>query len=137
MAAWGATAILTLMQPHELEQLGLASLRTETKRRGMAWHHWPIPDYGLPDAPFAAAWPERSATLRHRLSTGSRVLVHCRAGPGRSGTIVARLPVEHGAPADEAIRTVRITRPGAIETAGQEAWVRSGPLPPLPAARNC
>jgi ADP-ribosyl-[dinitrogen reductase] hydrolase len=37
--------------------------------------------------------------------------------------VAARLLVELGEPADEAIRRVRLARPGAIENAGQERHV--------------
>ncbi len=67
--------------------------------------------------------------LRRRLAEGARVLIHCRAGLGRTGTVAARLLVEHGLEPEAAILRVRQSRPGAIETAGQEAYVRALPLP--------
>jgi protein-tyrosine phosphatase len=57
------------------------------------------------------------------LRWGSRVLVHCRGGLGRAGTVSARLLVELGVPPVEAIRQVRRVRVGAIETAAQERYV--------------
>ena len=52
------------------------------------------------------------------------MLVHCRGGLGRAGTIAARLLVELGERPDEAIRRVREVRPGAIEREFQEPHVR-------------
>ena len=43
---------------------------------------------------------------------------------GRGGTIAARLLVELGVKPDKAIADVRTARPGAIETPGQERFVR-------------
>ena len=52
------------------------------------------------------------------------MLIHCRGGLGRAGTIAARLLVELGMRPDEAVRRVRDARgPGAIETPAQEAHV--------------
>jgi len=51
--------------------------------------------------------------------------VHCRGGLGRSGMIAARMLVELGTPADEAIARVRSARPGAVETSEQVAYVRA------------
>ena len=65
------------------------------------------------------------ARLRERLRRGERVLVHCRGGLGRAGSVAARLLVEFGAAPNEAIRQVRVARPGAIETREQEQWVHA------------
>jgi len=54
---------------------------------------------------------------------GERVLVHCRGGVGRAGTVAALMLVECGESPAIAIQRVRAARPGAIETAGQERWV--------------
>jgi ADP-ribosyl-[dinitrogen reductase] hydrolase len=64
-----------------------------------------------------------SATSRS-LCGGHDVLVHCRGGLGRAGTIAARLLVELGMEPAEAIARVRAVRPGAIETPEQERFVR-------------
>ena len=137
IAAWNAAAVVTLVEPRELDSLGIAGLGAEVRRRHMEWHHWPIEDYGVPDAAFEEAWPTRSATLRALLACGSRVLVHCKGGLGRAGTISARLLAEGGVAPDAAIQAVRAVRPGAIETRSQEAWVRAGrAVPPVPPARD-
>ena len=103
----------------------------------MDWYHWPIEDYGVPDPAFEAAWPTRSAALRSLLACGGRVLVHCKGGLGRAGTVSARLLVEGGMAPVDAIWAVRAIRSGAIETGPQEAWVRAGcAAPPVPPARD-
>jgi len=51
------------------------------------------------------------------------VLIHCTGGLGRSGMIAARLLVELGEEPRLAMQRVRAARPGAIETAAQEAYV--------------
>jgi ADP-ribosyl-[dinitrogen reductase] hydrolase len=60
----------------------------------------------------------------HRLvADGGRVLVHCRGGLGRAGTVAACLLVELGVAPQDAIRRVRAARPNAIETAAQERYI--------------
>jgi len=66
-----------------------------------------------------------AATLRQRVTAGGRVLVHCRGGLGRAGTVAACLLVEFGVRPEEAIQRVRIARPNAIETSAQERHVRA------------
>lgn len=126
VAAWGASVVLTLVEDHELEALRIQAIGREVRRRHMAWAHWPIPDVEAPDAAFDEAWPTRSAALRRVIDCGGRVLVHCKGGLGRAGTIAARLLVEMGTAPIEAIRMVRHARPGAIETIEQARWVARG-----------
>jgi protein-tyrosine phosphatase len=53
--------------------------------------------------------------------------VHCAAGLGRTGTFAAALLRSLGIAPDAAIALVRATRPGAIETPEQLAFIHHGP----------
>jgi len=123
--AWGAAHMLTLVQAREFERLGVPDFAEQAGRARFAWHHVPIRDLHVPETAIAGLWAETERTLVEALERGDRVLVHCAAGLGRSGTVVARLLVDHfGHTADSAIATVRAVRPGTIETLDQEAYVR-------------
>lgn len=124
IADWGAVAVLTLVEPHELTALKVEGLGAEVEARHMDWLHAPIRDVSTPDARFEMVWAKIGEGLRDRLRAGFSILVHCKGGLGRAGMITARLLVELGVPAEEAIRRVRAARPGAIETTAQEAFVR-------------
>ncbi len=126
VAAWNAALVVTLAEAEELAALGIAGIGAAVRRRHMEWAHWPIADYGMPDAEWAAAWPARSARLRSLLACGGRVLVHCKGGLGRAGMVAARLLVEAETATDAAIAAVRAARPGAVETVAQERWVAAG-----------
>jgi ADP-ribosyl-[dinitrogen reductase] hydrolase len=123
MGAWGAAAVVTLLQASELSRPSLAELRSHAERRGMEWHHLPIRDQAVPTKEFEASWPAVAARLHALLSQRRHVLLHCMGGLGRSGMIAARLLVEIGEEPRAAIQRVRRARPGAIETAAQEMYV--------------
>ncbi len=120
---WGASAVVCLMESCELQELKVSDLDKAVERAGLAWFHLPIRDVQTPDATFEEAWAEAGLKLRALLGDGKRVLVHCRGGLGRSGTIAARLLVELGMEPAHAIALVRKHRPCAIETTEQEAYV--------------
>lgn len=116
VAATGATALVTLMEEAELREWGAAGIGIAAERAGLAWHHLPIRDLRAPGRRFEAGWPSAGADLHARLARGERIVLHCRGGLGRSGTVAARLLIEAGAAADDAIGRVRHARRGAIQT---------------------
>jgi ADP-ribosyl-[dinitrogen reductase] hydrolase len=127
---WGAAAVVTLVEAAELKELGVPNLGAEVIARHMDWLHLPIPDYSVPDATFEQAWAEAGKGLRDRLLAGFDIMVHCKGGLGRAGTIAARLMIELGVPATQAVNQLRSVRPGAIETDAQLAYAQS--FKPLP-----
>lgn len=124
IAAWGASLVLTLVEPAELTALQVPDLGSAVQGRGMQWRHLPIADYSVPTEAFEQQWAAHGREIRALLRGGSDVLVHCKGGLGRAGMIAARLLVELGLPPDAAIREVRRVRKGAIETPSQLELVR-------------
>jgi ADP-ribosyl-[dinitrogen reductase] hydrolase len=120
---WGAAAVVTLLERKELTQLRVERLGEEVVRRKMLWFHLPIVDVSIPDRRFEEHWHVAGEELRSILCRGLDVVVHCRGGLGRAGTIAARLLVELGMEPTKAIASVRAVRRGAIETCEQERFV--------------
>lgn len=89
---------------------------------GIRQIHLPVPDFTPPSQ---AQLAQGVAAMREATASGERVAVHCGAGLGRTGTLVACYLVAVGFSPDEAIRQVRTARPGSIETPEQEAAVRT------------
>jgi ADP-ribosyl-[dinitrogen reductase] hydrolase len=111
---WGASALVNLLEVHEMQELRVPHLR-EAVGNFMAYFHLPIRDTDIPGPEFEQAWKSAGAELRRRLLAGEKILIHCKGGLGRTGMIAARLLVELGLAPDEAIRRVRRARPGTIE----------------------
>ena len=122
---WGARGLVTLLEDHEFELLGITSLSKEVDALGMRWWHLPIRDMETPDADFEIRWQQAGQELRSLLGEGLSIALHCRGGLGRTGTIAARLLVELGSAPATAIERVRAVRPGSIETRAQESFVHA------------
>ena len=118
------TAIVTLMTDDELSVNKVPNLGHAVLDSGMEWFHLPIQDMAAPDESFDDIWTEMVPRILQMIKRGDNVLVHCRGGLGRSGTIAALLLIEFGVPNDQAIIKVRHARPGAIDIAEQEEYVR-------------
>ena len=120
---WGPAAVVSILEPHELELLEVSELGEAIQAAGVAWHLLQIRDGDVPDKRFEAAWPSLSEELHGRLGAGERILLHCRGGRGRTGVVACVLAVECGAEPAEALRRARAARPRAVETSEQERYV--------------
>ncbi len=120
---WGATTLLTLLEEREFATLGVPGFAEAVRGHRFDWRHVPIPDMRPPQAEALEAWRISGPAVMGALRRGERVLIHCAAGLGRSGTLAAKLLVEFGVSPQEAIARVRSARPGTIETPEQEAFV--------------
>lgn len=123
LQTWGANIVVSLIEDHEFEELGVPTLAEEVRRKGMTWHHLPIKDMSPPDGRFQALWPQLGDELINALKNENRIFFHCKGGLGRTGTVVACLLIESGMAADDAINAVRIARRNTIETTTQERFV--------------
>lgn len=91
----GVRHVVSLLEQHEVEELGLHAEASTCLERGMVFTSFPIPDRGVPVDSSAAI------ALADALGKGCEPLVvHCRAGIGRSSTIAAAILVLLGLGAD-------------------------------------
>lgn len=97
----------------------LLSLTEDPPRRdwvndaGLLLVHLPVADM---EAPSSEQLERAVSTIRRAHERHMGVAVHCGAGLGRTGVIIACYLVSQGASASNAIAKVRRLRPGSIET---------------------
>jgi len=108
----GVTAVVSLAEsPLDEEALGEC---------GFKYHHFPVRDGARPSLAAMRAIVETIARL---IDDGETVAVHCAAGLGRTGTVLALYLVHTGLSAEEAMKAVREREPLAIENERQEEAV--------------
>ena len=124
LRAVGVSRIVYLLPDEELQRLGILDYRRAVVAAGMQPLHLPILDQGTLGPGGFDRMLDTVDQIRVRLSFGERIVVHCRGGLGRAGTVAACVLVADGMSSTEAMALVRRHRRGAIETRGQEAFVR-------------
>ncbi len=88
-----------------------------TSQIGIRYQHLPVPDMQAPSLDEIQCFTRFVTVAR---AAGIATATHCRAGLGRTGTMLACYLVHEGHTWDHALATVRVNRPGSVETPAQE-----------------
>jgi ADP-ribosyl-[dinitrogen reductase] hydrolase len=120
--AWGATAVISLLDDFEYEELAVASL-PNIYQANFQWFNLPIPDKCAPDESWLENWLSLRYDIKSILANNGKILIHCKGGFGRTGTVAALILIDHGYTAIEAINAARKAREFAVETETQEKFV--------------
>ena len=132
VVGWGATTVVSLITDSEFQKLKIPILAFSEgmESRGLKWLRLPIVDGQAPDDEFRNKWIQAGRQVRATLNGGNNVVIHCRGGLGRAGTLAAQVLIEYGSTPKDAILRVRRSRKGAIETQVQVNYLQSlGPPP--------
>jgi atypical dual specificity phosphatase len=80
--------------------------------------HLMVEDYGVPNI---EVLDEAVNYIDKKIQSGKPVLVHCAAGKGRTGALLAAYMIKkENLTAEQAIEKIRLIRPGSVQSVTQE-----------------
>jgi protein-tyrosine phosphatase len=122
---YGAGVLVSVMEEHEYHGYEIPELFERDVVEGIEVLRFAIEDMNVPKEAEAEEFEAFIRSIVSRMRDGNNVVVHCRGGLGRTGTVAACVLVALGDhSADEAIAAVRAARRGTVQTRDQENFVR-------------
>ncbi len=119
----GVSHVVSLLEPSEERDLELTEEASACRSNDIEFTSFPIPDRGLPSTEAAQTI---AGQLFQAISAGQHVVIHCRAGIGRTGIIASAILIKSGYSAREALDMVSKARGVEVpDTEEQSQWVQS------------
>jgi protein-tyrosine phosphatase len=116
--------LISLMEDHEYHGYRIPELLEKDRLGGIEILRFAIEDMGVPREAESERFEAFVRDVVRRLEQNQNVVVHCRGGLGRTGTLTACVLVALGHhDAREAITAVREARKGTVQTREQEDFV--------------
>jgi protein-tyrosine phosphatase len=117
----GVDTVASLLCDDEIAEIGLRHEAEICAAEGMEFVRFPIKDRGVPDSMEEAR--AFVTGLSRRLAEDRAVLIHCRAGIGRTGMMAACCLVVSGVQPDEAFDRIAKARGMSVpDTEEQRLW---------------
>lgn len=120
----GLNHVISLLEPHEVRELGLLEEAAFCAEYAVRFTSFPVPDRGVPASLHTAS--ELVVGVAAGLTSGEAIAIHCRAGIGRSALLAGCILINLGIPEPEVFP--RISRGRGIQvpdTPVQVQWLAS------------
>jgi len=120
----GIDVVVSLLEPSEAEELGLADEAALAEQAGIRFISWPIPDRRTPGD--LAGFQQLVSDLCKLLQAGQTIGAHCRGCIGRSTVLMAAILITRGSHPETALQVIERAR-GCIvpDTPEQREWIHS------------
>ena len=115
--------VVSILSDDELERLGIADIGEAVAVHGIEHRRLHVRDGAAPAPEQEDEVLALVDDLRERLMAGRTVVLHCRAGQGRSGMLAALVVASLWELPVDAIARVRRAQPRAVATVQQEHYV--------------
>jgi protein-tyrosine phosphatase len=123
-AFYKVDVLVSVMESHEFDSLGIAGLRDQCAATGIEWLRYEVVDGSVPKD--QKAFADFVSSIVDRLRAGKRVVIHCKGGLGRTGLTAACVIIaisDNQIGWEDAMNIVRSARPGTIENLEQERFL--------------
>ena len=118
----GVDAVISLLERQESEELDIVQEKALCEANEISFLSYPIRDRDVPSSGEEAL--KFAQSIVDVLRNGSNVVIHCRAGIGRSSVIAACVLVMIGIDVDDAFQRIEIARGCSVpDTREQREWV--------------
>lgn len=125
--AWraeGLDMIVSMLEPGEATELGLAPQEQVCREHGITFINCPVRDHGVPDTFDTRMVLDAADDVLIALRAGKRVAAHCFAGMGRSPLFVASVLVRAGLDSTTAWERISVARRVPVpQWPEQRRWV--------------
>ncbi|MFZ3002618.1 MAG: protein-tyrosine phosphatase family protein [Undibacterium umbellatum] len=123
IAQFGIDRLVSLLEAHEIRELGLQTAPDLCGANQIDFVHFPIKDRGLPSS--FSSTQKLVTQLYDDILKGENTVVHCRAGIGRTGLLASAILIRHGMDAVVALATVSKARGITVpDTDEQIDWLK-------------
>ena len=110
IGASGSTVVVSLVEDNEMRVLGVQGLGKAILAREMEWIHIPFQDTTAPDYKWMKVFDLVAPSILTSIKNGESIVIHCKGGLSRAGTVVALLLCSMGMEVFSAIQLIRNVR---------------------------
>jgi len=122
LKASGVDAVISLLERQEIVELDILDEQALCRANGITFLSFPITDRSVPSSKREASDFARS--ILALLQSGESVVIHCRAGIGRSALMAACVLTMSGVSVDEGFEQIERARGCSVpDTPEQREWV--------------